>query len=333
MKISTTVAQDLGTWQEEQALDAACCRLLANKIILAHILQDCLPEYGHCSIPELLPCLEGTPAVCSVAVDQDVQDPGRIRGENTTDKSITEGNVNFDILFSARTPDGSDSRQIFINVESQDTWSPGYPLLKRAFYYCGRLLSRQKGIVFQNSDYQKLQKVYSLWVCLDPPKSKQNTLTAFRMKEENLVGQAKYDKMNYDYDMVSMMLICLGQPDRKQEDIIHLLSVLLSTEMDPDVKKEILEREYDISMTIEMKKEAETMCGIGHAIARKNLEKGMEKGRLEGKQEGRQEGRMEEREANIIAMLKEKIPMETISRITHYSLDQIQKLGKLHGVL
>ncbi len=138
--------------------------------------------------------------------------------------------------------------------------------------------------------------------------------------------------------MVSMMLICLGQPDRKQEDIIHLLSVLLSTEMDPDVKKEILEREYDIPMTVEMKKEAETMCGIGHAIARKNLEKGieqgLEKGRLEkGIEQGLEKGRLEEREANIIAMLKEKVPMATISRITHYSLDQIQKLGKLHGVL
>ena len=141
--------------------------------------------------------------------------------------------------------------------------------------------------------------------------------------------------------MVSMMMICLGQPDSRQEDIIHLLSVLLSTEMDPDVKKQILEREYDIHLTVEMKKEAETMCGIGHAIARKNLEKGieqgLEKGRLEGKQEGRLEGRLEgrqeERESNILAMLKEKIPMETISRITHYSLDQIQKLGKLHGLL
>ena len=129
--------------------------------------------------------------------------------------------------------------------------------------------------------------------------------------------------------MVSMMLICLGQPDHRQEDIIHLLSVLLSTKMDPDVKKEILEREYDIPMTIEMKKEAETMCGIGHAIARKNLEKGIE----QGIEKGLEKGRMEEREANIVAMLKEKIPMETISRITHYSLDQIQKLGKLHGVL
>ena len=141
--------------------------------------------------------------------------------------------------------------------------------------------------------------------------------------------------------MVSMMMICLGQPDHKQEDIIHLLSVLLSTEMDPDVKKEILEREYVIPMTIEMKKEAETMCGIGHAIARKNLEKGMEqglakgieKGIEKGRLEGKQEGRQEEREANVLGMLKERIPMETISRITHYSLDQIQKLGKLHGLL
>ena len=133
--------------------------------------------------------------------------------------------------------------------------------------------------------------------------------------------------------MVSMMLICLGQPGRKQEDIIHLLSVLLSTEMDPDVKKEILEREYDIPMTVEMKKEAETMCGIGHAIARKNLEKGIEQGLEKGLEKGRLEGKQEEREANIVAMLKEKVPMATISRITHYSLDQIQKLGKLHGVL
>ena len=140
-----------------------------------------------------------------------------------------------------------------------------------------------------------------------------------------------------NYDMVSMMMICLGQPDSRQEDIIHLLSVLLTTEMDPDMKKQILEREYNIPMTVERKKEAETMCGIGHAIARKNLEKGMEqglaKGLEKGRLEGRQEGRQEERESNIVAMLKEKIPMETISRITHYSLDQIQKLGKLHGLL
>ncbi|WP_442827474.1 hypothetical protein [Acidaminococcus sp. LBK-2] len=49
--------------------------------------------------------------------------------------------------------------------------------------------------------------------------------------------------------------------------------------------------------------------------------------------EAAEEGMQQEREANVLGMLKEKIPMETISRITHYSLDQIQKLGKLHGLL
>ena len=65
----------------------------------------------------------------------------------------------------------------------------------------------------------------------------------------------------------------------------------------------------------------------------KGLQEGLQKGLQKGLQEGRQEGRQEERESNIVAMLKEKIPVETISRITHYSLDQIQELGKMHGLL
>ena len=63
------------------------------------------------------------------------------------------------------------------------------------------------------------------------------------------------------------------------------------------------------------------------------MQKGMQKGMEKGMQKGMEKGREKEREANILGMLKEKIPVETISRITHYSLDQIQKLGKLHGLL
>ena len=62
-------------------------------------------------------------------------------------------------------------------------------------------------------------------------------------------------------------------------------------------------------------------------------EEGWQEGMQKGMQKGMEKGREKEREANILGMLREKIPMETISRITHYSLDQIQKLGKLHGLL
>lgn len=66
---------------------------------------------------------------------------------------------------------------------------------------------------------------------------------------------------------------------------------------------------------------------------REAAEEGRKEGLEKGIQQGMQQGMQQEREANVLGMLKEKIPMETISRITHYSLEQIQKLGKLHGLL
>lgn len=65
----------------------------------------------------------------------------------------------------------------------------------------------------------------------------------------------------------------------------------------------------------------------------KGIQQGIQQGMQQGIQQGMQQGMQQEREANVLGMLKEKIPMETISRITHYSLEQIQKLGKLHGLL
>ena len=48
MKTQTTMAQDLDTWQEERKLDEACCRLVANKVILARLLQAVVQEYKDC---------------------------------------------------------------------------------------------------------------------------------------------------------------------------------------------------------------------------------------------------------------------------------------------
>ncbi len=132
-----------------------------------------------------------------------------------------------------------------------------------------------------------------------------------------------------DYDMETVAFLGLGNHESSRKGILKLLSILLTPKMKPEEKRGILEQEYHIPMTVEMKKEADTMCTYGQSI----LEEGMEKGMRQGMQKGMQKGRQEEREANVLAMLKEKIPMETISRITHYSLDQIQKLGKLHGLL
>lgn len=87
--------------------------------------------------------------------------------------------------------------------------------------------------------------------------------------------------------------------------------------------------EYGIPMTVEMEKEAETMCDYGRGLARKYAEKG----RAEGLEKGLEKGIQQERNSNILGMLREKIPMETIARITKVSVEQIRELGKLNGML
>lgn len=87
--------------------------------------------------------------------------------------------------------------------------------------------------------------------------------------------------------------------------------------------------EYGIPMTVEMEKKAETMCDYGRGLARKYAEKG----RAEGLEKGLGKGIQQERNSNILGMLREKIPMETIARITKVSVEQIRELGKLNGVL
>ena len=87
--------------------------------------------------------------------------------------------------------------------------------------------------------------------------------------------------------------------------------------METEIKKQILETEFAIPMTVDMERVASEMCTLGESIARENLEKGIQK----------------ERNSNILGMLREKIPMETIARITKVSVEQIRELGKLNGVL
>ena len=202
-----------------------------------------------------------------------------------------------------------------MNIENQNVWNPGYPLIKRAIYYCGRLISWQKGTVFQGDDYGKIEKVYSIWICSKPDKAWKNTLNTFSLEPNYLVGNIEYGKIEYDLETIA--ILGLGDSERSQKDILKLLSVLMEPKMETERKKQILETDFAIPMTVEMEREASEMCTLGESIARENLEKGIQK----------------ERESNILGMLREKIPMETIARITKASMEQIREIGKLHGVL
>ena len=174
---------------------------------------------------------------------------------------------------------------LIINVEAQNDFYPGYPLIKRGIYYCSRMISSQYGREFTGPHHEKIKKVYSIWICMNPPKVRENTITRYRLVEEHLVGEGKEPVRNYD--LLSIVMLCLGGPDGENYDgVLRMLDVLLSNETSEAEKRKVLRDDYDIQMTRTMEQEVSVMCNLSKGV----MEKGMAKGRAEGMAKGMTSG-------------------------------------------
>ncbi len=279
MNTDTTIAKNIRVADEKASYDAACKRLLSEKIILAWIMKNCLEEYRDCNVDEIAEkYIEGTPQVGEAAVAPDESNRiSMIQGAGNEDISMTEGTVTYDIRFLATAPVSGELIRLIINVEAQNDFYPGYPLIKRGIYYCSRMISAQYGTEFTNSHYENIKKVYSIWICMNPPKSRENSITRYYISEENLVGSVKERKA--DYDLMAAVMICLGKAGDSGTDLLKLLNVLLSTETGSQDKCQILEEDFQIRMTLALESEVSLMCNLSKGVE----EKGIEKGRQEGK--------------------------------------------------
>lgn len=194
-------------------------------------------------------------------------------------ETYNEGVITYDIQFRAFVPGADEVVQMIINIEAQNNFYPGYPIIMRGIYYCARMISSQYGTVFTNSHYEKIQKVYTIWICMNPPKERNNTITEYSFTEKNLFGSVTEQK-GY-YDLMNTIMICLGEQDEKVEnDLLKLLEVLLSSERKASEKKEILVRDFDISMTEKIESEVVQMCNLSDGVEQKGIQKGIQQEKL-----------------------------------------------------
>ena len=237
-------------------------------------MKSCLEEYKDCDVNDIAEkYIEGQPQVSAVPV---LPDEGGtvISGMDTEDKSVREGTVTYDIRFRAIVPDSEEQIALIINVEAQNDFYPGYPLIKRGIYYCCRMISSQYGREFTGSHYEKIKKVYSIWICMKPPQYRENTITRYRLVEEYLVGEGKEPIRNYD--LLSIIMLCLGGPDGSNYDgVLRMLDVLLSNETSEAEKRKILQDDYDIQMTQTMEREVSVMCNLSKGVEEKGVAKGI----------------------------------------------------------
>ena len=279
----------------ELQYDEAVKRLLANKRILAAIMKGCVEEYRDCTVEEIAEkYIEGAPQVGEAGVHLDETNrecpeeksragraAGCIHGAATEDASRTEGTVRYDIRFFASVPGEEGRLSLIINVEAQNRFRPGYPLIKRAIYYGGRMLSAQYGPVFTKSEYGKLKKVYSIWLCTHPPAAWQNTITQYSLREKHIVGRAREERKNYD--LLSIVMVCLGKADGENYGgLLKFLEVLLSDSRPAGEKRKILSEEFGMEMSGDLESGVRDMCNLSQGILERGIEEGMEQGLQQG---------------------------------------------------
>lgn len=289
MEINTAIAEDIQATDQNAQYDAACKRLLSERIILAWIMKSCLKEYRDCDVKEIAEkYIESEPEISKVFVAPDETNaPTKIRGIGNEDNSLTEGRITYDIRFLASVPASGELIQMIVNIEIQGKFYPGYPVVTRGIYYGCRMISSQYGTEFTHSEYQNIKKVVSIWVCPTPPGERRNSITRYHITEENLVGDVKEPVQHYD--LMDVVVLCLGGCE-DSGGIFRLLGTLLSSKATVAEKRRVLQDEFDIPMTRTLETEVETMCNLSQVVLEEGMERGMEKGLIKGRAEGRTEG-------------------------------------------
>ncbi|MCI8630581.1 MAG: hypothetical protein HFE57_14015 [Firmicutes bacterium] len=293
---NTSLSNSINTIGDDASYDDAYKRLLSHKEVLARILKKCVSEYKSYDIETIKNCIGKDISVSKEAVHQFE----RVVNENTEDGIVTEGLIKFDIKFTAITPD-KEPIQLIINVENQNDYSLGYPLVKRCIYYACRLISAVHGTVFENDDYGKISKVYTIWICTSNFEKEEPRITEFVLDKKELLGKS-YTIKKKDYDLLDTIIIRLCKnPNDYDSVIVRFLTYLLSHKFSVAERKRVLSQDYNIKMK-EIYEGVDTMSGLGAAI------------------------RQEEKIEIAKNMLKSHLPIETIVQCTGLSKEEIEKL-------
>lgn len=291
--------------------DNSAKRLIAHKIILARILVKTVEEFKGMDPLEVAALIEGLPYISAVPVEPGLtnavhfQNGQRLVGFNTENQELNEGLVRFDIVFYVRMKDGLS--QIIIKVEAQKDEPGEYEILNRAVFYVSRLISSQKERDFENSSYDDIKCVYSIWICMN---MEENTMGHIHLTKEDLIGSYEW-KGNLDLLNIIMIGLAKELPEHDETYELHrLLGALLSRELTVDEKLDIIGKEYDIPLEENFRKDMSTMCNLSQGVK----EEGIAIGRAEG-------------EAGLITkMYKNGLSIELIASATDKTIEEVKTI-------
>ena len=325
----TALASDIEKENLFIQYDKSIKKVLANKPILARILKFTVQELSILSLQQIENCIDGN----SVMIGQTFLEPGlsnpKIINKQLEDDISGEGRIVYDLRFEVNLPDGEKTK-IIINIEAQRKSNPGYSIVNRGIFYIARLLSAQLNTEFTNNgsdsaQYDNMKKVYSIWICMDCPEDKKDSIVSYSLKPEILYQGNKTLNIDYTYDYVGVVVVHLsGNPECSQNQLIGMLDTLLS-KMDVKSKKQKLREEFQLPMTVEIDQEVSDMCNLSLGLWEEAVTEGRLQGVREGRLEGERKGRLESLRDMILDGLTTIDKLRATGRYNSEELDFVAK--------
>lgn len=245
-------------------------QLFADKVFLAPILKNIVPEYEDCE-------LETIEGLINPYSDIEVNYP--VYGSEDSGKG-KETVTHYDVLVDCALPNGEKvCVDFFFDLEMQRESQPGYSIPKRGVYYCCRLISRQIKTL-KDEAYDQLKPVYSVWILInDIPKEKQYSIYTAGMHGQFSDRQIDASEINSQSDLIHLCLIYLSNDFKIEEDQNDLIKYLQSVFI-----KQVSNPKYnpysDYSRRIE--KEVDDTMTFRESFEERGRKRGIEEGRAEG---------------------------------------------------
>lgn len=266
----------LSTEDGKAKYDQTMLNVLSDKQVLAWILKRFVSEYEHLPLEEIeTKYIE--PETILVSKAGVSRDSSGIKGLSEKDSTQTEGTVYYDIVFQAYYPGNEEEKiGLYINLEAQADYYPGYPLEMRGIYYGARRLTSQLKQINRETNYGCLQKVYSIWFCVgNVPAYESDTVTLYDISKNDIIGSVKRNKDFYD--LINVVIIRLNDEAAPEDNTMKMLQTLFSNQLSKQEKLHALEK-LGMRMNDSLEK------GVGGSM---NLSdyvelKGIEKGRRDG---------------------------------------------------
>ncbi len=316
--VNTELKNAVKSTDKDAQYDASAKRLLGQKSILAHILAKTVDEFMGMNPKDIVSFIEGEPCISTVPVEPGLtntvteKNGERLIGLNGENAEINEGLIRFDIIFYVRIPAKDNPKgelsQIIINVEAQKSEPTEYDILNRAIFYVSRMISSQKGRDFENSNYNDIKRVYSIWVCMNMDK---NSMSHIHLAKDDIIDTYNW-KGNLNLLNIVMLGLAKELPEHDETYELHrLLGALLSKELTINEKLTIIGNEYNIPVEEDFRRDVNIMCNLSQGIREDGIAEGEARGRAEG------EARI------ILTMHKNGLTAEQISAYTDTNIEDV----------